>query len=131
MSMQDPVADMLTCVRNAQMMGIRSICVPHSKLKLDILNVLQSEGYIESAEETAEGSKKNISINLKYYEGRPVIERIKRISRPALRVYRGYHALPLVRGGIGISIISTSKGVMADKVARAQRLGGEILCTVE
>lgn len=131
MSMQDPVADMLTCIRNAQAMGIQKIKMPHSNLKGEILNVLQQEGYIESSEVVAEGNKKVVSVTLKYYEGRKVIEKIKRISRPALRVYRGYDDIPLVRGGIGISIISTPKGVMADKQARAQKLGGEVICTVE
>ena len=131
MSMQDPVADMLTCIRNAQAMGIQKIKMPHSNLKGEILNVLQQEGYIESSDVVAEGCKKVVSVTLKYYEGRPVIEKIKRISRPALRVYRGYDKLPSVRGGIGISIISTPKGVMADKNARAQKLGGEVICTVE
>lgn len=131
MSMQDPVADMLTCIRNAQAMNIKKITMPHSKLKVEILNVLKQEGYIESSEVVADGNKNNIEVALKYYQGLPVIEKIKRISRPALRVYRGYSKLPLVRGGIGISIISTPKGVMADKLARAQKLGGEVICTVE
>lgn len=131
MSMQDPVADMLTCIRNAQMMGIKEIKVPYSNLKEQMLAVLHTEGYIGKYEVTEDGNKKNIGISLKYYEGRPVIEKIKRISRPALRVYKGHQDLPVVRGGTGISVISTPKGVMADKVARSQRLGGEVLCTVE
>lgn len=131
MSMQDPVADMLTCIRNAQAMGIQKITMPHSKLKIEILNVLEQEGYIVSSGVVADGNKKNIEVALKYFQGRPVIEKIKRISRPALRVYRGHNKLPLVRGGIGISIISTPRGVMADKLARAQKLGGEVICTVE
>jgi small subunit ribosomal protein S8 len=131
--MQDPVADMLTRVRNAQAMGIQIIKVPHSKLKNEILQVLKSEGYIESIEEINEGakSKKALQVTLKYYQGRPVIEKIKRISKPALRVYKGYEDLPVVRGGLGIAIVSTPKGVMADKAARAQQVGGEVLCTVE
>lgn len=131
MSVQDPVADLLTCVRNAQMMSIKQIHVPHSKLKVEILKVLKEEGYIENAEVVADGSKKNILIKLKYYEGRPVIEKIKRVSRPALRVYKGYNKLPLVRGGLGILIVSTPKGVMTDKAARLHKVGGEVLCTVE
>src|SRR5437870_143061 len=111
MSLQDPVADLLTCVRNAQMMGIQEVRVPHSNLKVQILRVLKDEGFIEDAEEITEGNKKDILIKLKYYQGRPVIEKIKRISRPALRVYRGYNKLPVVRGGLGIVIVSTPKGV--------------------
>ena len=133
MSMQDPVADLLTRVRNAQTMGIQVIKVPYSNLKNEILQVLKSEGYIESIEVLNENekSKKTLQVTLKYYQGRPVIEKIKRISKPALRVYKGYEDLPVVRGGLGIAIVSTPKGVMADKVARAQQVGGEVLCTVE
>lgn len=131
MSMQDPVADMLTCIRNAQMMGIQEIRVPFSSLKSNILRVLQEEGFIEKFEVTSEGNKKDLLVTLKYYQGRPVIEIIKRISKPALRVYRSYEKLPLVRGGLGITIISTPQGVMSDKMARAQKVGGELLCTVE
>ena len=131
MSMQDPVADMLTCIRNAQMIGNVNIRLPHSKLKTEILRVLQDEGYIESFEVVAANNKQDITVKLKYYQGRPVIEKIKRVSRPALRIYRGYDQIPLVRGGLGIAIISTPQGVMADKAARAQKVGGEVLCTVE
>lgn len=131
MSMQDPVADMLTCIRNAQMMGIQKIRMPHSNLKVQILNVLKSEGYIEDSEVISFDNKKDISVILKYYQGQPVIEKIKRVSRPALRVYKGYEKLPLVRGGLGIAIISTPKGVMSDKTARLEKVGGEVLCTVE
>jgi small subunit ribosomal protein S8 len=131
MSMQDPVADLLTRIRNAQAMGIGEIRLPHSNLKTEILRVLQEEGYIENFEVVAENNKKDIQVGLKYFQGRPVIEKIKRISRPALRVYKGYDEIPVVRGGLGISIISTPKGVMADKTARAQKVGGEVLCTVE
>lgn len=131
MSLQDPVADMLTSIRNAQMMGIQDVCVPHSSLKAEILNVLKDEGFIEDSQIKTEGNKRDIQVKLKYYQGRPVIEKIKRVSRPALRVYRGYSKLPLVRGGLGILIVSTPKGVMTDKAARAQKVGGEVLCTVE
>ncbi len=131
MSMQDPVADMLTCIRNAQKMGILKITMPHSSLKVSMLNVLKEEGYIEELEVVATGNKKDISVVLKYFQGRPVIEKIKRVSRPALRIYRGYDEISAVRGGLGISIISTPKGVMSDKAARAQKVGGEVLCTVE
>ncbi|RDI46963.1 30S ribosomal protein S8 [Aquicella lusitana] len=131
MSMQDPVADMLTIIRNAQAMGIQKVHMPHSNLKREILRVLKEEGFIEDFEVVASGNKKNIQVALKYYQGSPVIEKIVRISRPALRIYKGYDQLPQVRGGLGISIISTPKGVMSDKTARAQQVGGEVLCTVE
>jgi small subunit ribosomal protein S8 len=131
MSMQDPVADLLTCIRNAQAIGNKSIRVPHSQLKVELLNVLKDQGYIEDIEVVAADNKKDIQVGLKYYQGRPVIERIDRISKPALRVYKGCDELPLVRGGLGIAIISTPMGVMTDKAARAKRVGGEILCTVE
>ena len=131
MSMQDPVADLLTRIRNAQMIGIREVQLPFSNIKTEILRVLKEEGFIESYESKADGAKKDISIKLKYYQGKPVIERIKRISRPALRIYRACRELPQVRGGLGIAIISTPKGVMTDKAARTQNVGGEVLCTVE
>lgn len=131
MSMQDPVADMLTRIRNAQMIGIEKISMPHSIFKSEILKVLQDEGFIKSFEVKAADAKKTVDVTLKYYQGRPVIEKIKRISRPALRVYKGYDQIPLVRGGLGIAIVSTPKGVMSDKAARAQQVGGELLCTVE
>lgn len=131
MSMQDPVADMLTRLRNAQAMGILNVSMPHSNLKSEILRVLKEEGFIEDFEVVASDNKKDLQVVLKYYQGLPVIEKIKRISRPALRVYRGYHELPLVRGGLGIAIISTPKGVMTDKMARTQQVGGEVLCSVE
>lgn len=131
MSMQDPVADMLTCIRNAQMIGNKSIRTPYSKFKTEILSVLKDEGFVDSFEVVVEDNKKDIQVQLKYYQGKPVIEKIKRISRPALRVYKGHDKLPIVRGGLGIAIVSTPKGVMADKTARAQKVGGEVLCTVE
>jgi small subunit ribosomal protein S8 len=131
MSMQDPVADMLTRLRNAQTMGIREVTLPYSKLKLGMLNVLKEEGYIESFAELDTNGKKDIHVALKYYEGRPVMEKIKRISRPALRVYRGSQEIPSIRGGLGIAIVSTPKGVMSDKSARALNVGGEVLCTIE
>jgi len=132
MSMQDPIADMLTRIRNAQMVGEKQITMPASKLKVLILKVLQEEGYITSYETLkADDGKTNISVILKYYLGRPVIEKIKRISRNGLRIYRSADKLPIVRAGMGIAIISTSKGVMTERSARAQKLGGEVLCTVE
>lgn len=131
MSMQDPIADMLTRIRNAQAVGEKQVLMPHSNLKAAILEVLKSEGYILGFETLAADGKKDLRVALKYYEGRPVIEKIQRASRPGLRVYRHSHDLPKVLGGMGIAIISTSKGVMTEKSARAQRLGGEVLCTVE
>ncbi len=131
MSMQDPVADMLTNIRNAQAMGIREVTTPYSRFKTEILNVLKDEGFIESHETITTENKKNIKIVLRYYQGRPVIEKIKRVSRPALRVYSNCEDLPLIRGGLGIAIITTPQGVMTDKTARAKGTGGEIVCTVE
>lgn len=131
MSLQDPVSDMLTSIRNAQMMGIQKVRSPYSNFKTEILEVLKEEGFIESFEVLTEEKKRNIQVTLKYYQGRPVIEKIKRVSRPALRVYRGYDKIPLVRGGLGIAIVSTPNGVMSDKSARTKKVGGEILCTVE
>lgn len=131
MSMQDPVADMLTRIRNAQSMGITKIRLPYSNFKNQILEVLKEEGYVGDFETINFDNKKDLEVNLKYYQGRPVIEKIKRISKPAMRVYRGSDQLPLVRGGLGLAIVSTPKGVMSDRSARAQKVGGEILCTVE
>ena len=130
MSMQDPVADMLTRIRNAQAMGIQKVNIPHSKLKSEMLNVLQQEGFIEGFEVVPNGKNKDLKVTLKYYQGRPVIKKIKRVSRPALRVYKGYDEFPVVRGGLELSLCPP-KGVMADKVARAQKVGGEVLCSVE
>lgn len=131
MSMQDPIADMLTSIRNAQAMGIPKVRLPHSNFKSEILSVLKEEGFIENFETISNENKKDLSIILKYHQGRPVIEKINRVSRPALRIYKSCDQLPLVHGGLGIAIISTPKGVMADKAARAQKVGGEVLCTVE
>jgi small subunit ribosomal protein S8 len=129
--MQDPIADMLTRIRNAQMIGEKQITLPASKLKVSILKVLLEEGYITSYESFKTDGKTNLGVTLKYYQGRPVIEKIKRTSRNGLRIYRGADKLPIVRAGMGIAIISTSKGVMTERNARAQNLGGEVLCTVE
>lgn len=131
MSMQDPVADLLTRIRNAQQMGIKQVQLPYSNIKNEILRVLQEEGFIESYETKTDGAKKDLSVTLKYYQGRPVIETINRVSRPALRIYKQCSKLPKVRGGLGIAIISTPKGVMTDRAARTQNVGGEVLCTVE
>jgi len=131
MSMQDPIADMLTRIRNAQAVGEKQVSMPSSKLKVAILDVLKSEGYIDNHEVTVDDGKKKLNVLLRYYQGRPVIEKIKRISRTGLRVYKTADNLPKVRAGMGIAIISTSKGVMTERAARAQNLGGEVLCTVE
>ncbi|GIK26466.1 MAG: 30S ribosomal protein S8 [Rhodocyclales bacterium] len=130
MSMTDPVADMLTRIRNAQMAQKNSVAMPSSKLKVAIAAVLKDEGYIDDfAVREAEG-KSQLDIALKYYAGRPVIERIERISRPGLRVYKGSGDLPRVMNGLGIAIVSTPKGVMTDRRARATNVGGEVLCIV-
>lgn len=131
MSMQDPVADLLTCMRNAQMIGNKTVRLPHSTLKSEILRVLKEEGFIENFETISFDNKRDLLVTLKYYQGRPVIEKINRVSRPALRKYQGYQELPEIRGGLGIAIISTPQGVMTDKTARLQKVGGEVLCTVE
>src|SRR3990167_8314662 len=123
MSLQDPVADMLTCIRNAQKMGIQKICMPHSRLKTEILKVLKDEGFVGEYEVLDAGNnKKKLQVLLKYHQGTPVIEKIDRVSRPALRIYKGYDQIPLVRGGLGIAIVSTPKGVMSDKAARANKV---------
>lgn len=130
MSMQDPIADMLTRIRNGQMASKTSVSMPASKLKLAIANVLADEGYILGAGVSEEGAKRTLTIDLKYYEGRPVIEEIQRASRPSLRKYVGKDDVPTVRGGLGVSIVSTSRGVMSDRAARKAGIGGEVLCTV-
>ena len=129
MSMQDPVADMLTRIRNAQQVKYPGVSMPSSKLKVALATVLRDEGYISDFS-VSEGPKPVLSIDLKYHEGRAVIDDIKRVSRPGLRIYRDRKALPTVRGGMGIAVISTCKGVMTDRAARKAGLGGEVLCTV-
>ena len=129
MSMQDPVADMLTCIRNAHHRSKPEVVMPSSKLKASVAKVLQDEGYIEGYS-VSEEVKPKLTLNLKYFEGKPVIEEIVRISKPSLRQYSGSNDLPKVRSGLGIAIVSTSKGVMTDRAARAAGIGGEILCTV-
>ncbi len=131
MSMHDPISDMVTRIRNAQAVGEKHVKFPASKFKMSILKVLQEEGYILSFGEIEAEGKKNITVELKYYQDKPVIERIKRVSTPGLRIYRGSNALPTVRAGMGIAIVSTPKGVMTERAARAQKLGGEVLCLVE
>jgi len=113
------------------MIGIQQVDLSYSNFKNEILNVLKAEGYIEDFTVVTADNKKNLQVTLKYFRGRPVIEKLKRISRPALRVYRGCQDLPVVRSGLGVAIISTPKGVMTDRAARAQQVGGEVLCTVE
>ena len=130
MSMSDPVADMLTRIRNSQMAEKSMVKMPSSKLKEAIAKVLQDEGYIESFAVRQDAGKAELVIELKYYAGRPVIERIERISRPGLRIYRGKDGFPKVMNGLGIAIISTPKGVMTDRQARNANVGGEVLCVV-
>ncbi len=130
MSMTDPVADMLTRIRNGQAAGKKSIKQPSSKLKIAIANVLKAEGYILDYALETNGSHTEMTIDLKYYRGEPVIESIKRVSRPGLRIYKSKDELPKVLGGLGIAIISTSKGVMTDRAAREIGHGGEVICTV-
>jgi small subunit ribosomal protein S8 len=130
MSMSDPIADMLTRIRNAQSVEKPVVSMPSSKLKVAIAQVLKEEGYIDSFEVKSEGVKSELEISLKYYAGRPVIERIERVSRPGLRIYRGRDAIPTVMNGLGVAIVTTPKGVMTDRKARATGVGGEVLCYV-
>ena len=130
MSMTDPIADMLVRIKNALAVGKPQVSMPASKMKLAIANVLKSEGYISDFRVSGEGAKAALEISLKYYEGKPVIETLKRVSRSGLRHYRGKDALPKVLNGLGVAIISTSKGIMTDTQARQQGVGGEVLCIV-
>jgi small subunit ribosomal protein S8 len=130
MSMTDPIADMLTRIRNAQAATKAQVRMPASKLKTAIAEVLKSEGYIADFAIVGTEGKTELTISLKYFEGKPVIETIQRVSRPGLRVFRGKDELPKVLGGLGVAIISTSHGVMSDRVARAAGHGGEVLCIV-
>ena len=131
MSMSDPIADLLTRIRNAQAMSKSSVTMPASKMKLAIAEVLKSEGYIEDVISVDLGSNKRaMEIKLKYFQGKPVIAEIDRVSRPGLRRYSAKGELPSVRAGLGVAIVSTSKGVMTDRAARAAGVGGEVLCTV-
>jgi small subunit ribosomal protein S8 len=128
--MHDPIADMLTRIRNAQRADKVAVCMPSSKVKVAIAQVLKDEGYVDSFSVQANDGKPTLHIDLKYYAGRPVIERIERVSRPGLRVYKGSAEIPQVMNGLGVAIVSTSKGVMTDRKARAQGVGGELLCIV-
>lgn len=130
MSMSDPIADLLTRIRNAQMVAKSTVVVPSSKVKVAIAQVLKDEGYIDGFQVKADGKKSELEIALKYYAGRPVIERIERVSRPGLRVYKGCEKLPQVMNGLGVAIVTTPKGVMTDRKARAAGVGGEVLCYV-
>ena len=131
MSMSDPIADMLTRIRNAQSSNKESVQMPSSKVKVAISKLLQDEGYIKGFSLVeSDGVKKAISIDLKYYESKPVIESIKRVSRPGLRVFRGKDDLPSVLGGLGVAVISTSRGIMSDREAKKQGFGGEVICAI-
>lgn len=129
MSMQDPIADMLTRIRNGQAANKVAVSMPSSKLKVAIANVLVEEGYIESVK-VLDGVKPELEITLKYFQGKPVVESIQRVSRPGLRIYKRKDELPKVMGGLGVAVVSTSKGVMTDRKARQEGLGGEIICYV-
>jgi small subunit ribosomal protein S8 len=130
MSMTDPIADMLTRIRNAQMVEQAVVAMPSSKVKLAIAKVLQDEGYIDAFKVSGDEVKPVLEIALKYYAGRPVIEKIERVSKPGLRIYKSKDDIPRVMNGLGIAIVSTSHGVMTDRKARATGIGGEVLCIV-
>ncbi|SDM13536.1 SSU ribosomal protein S8P [Modicisalibacter muralis] len=129
MSMQDTLADMFTRIRNAQMATKEAVAMPSSKLKVEVARVLKQEGYISDFA-VAEGAKPELSVTLKYFEGKPVIEHIQRVSKPSLRIYKGKGELPKVADGLGVAIVSTSQGVMTDRAARQAGVGGEVICTV-
>lgn len=129
MSMQDTLADMITRIRNGHMASKKAVAMPSSKMKVSVAAVLKSEGYI--TDYSVEGDVKPVlNVELKYFEGKPVIEEISRVSRPGLRIYKGANDLPKVSGGLGVAIVSTSKGLMSDRAARAAGIGGEVVCTV-
>ena len=130
MSMSDPIADMLTRIRNAQRVDKTDVVMPSSKLKVAIAGVLKDEGYIDGFNVVANDGKPELHIGLKYYAGRPVIERLERVSRPGLRVYKGRDAIPQVMNGLGVAIVTTPRGVMTDRKARQTGVGGEVLCYV-
>lgn len=129
MSMQDPLADMLTRIRNGQMAKHANVTMPSSTMKISVAKVLESEGYISSFS-VEEGVQPELTVDLKYFEGKPVIEKIERVSRPGLRIYKGSQELPKVMGGLGVAIVSTNKGVMSDRAAKAAGVGGEVICYV-
>jgi small subunit ribosomal protein S8 len=130
MSMSDPIGDMLTRIRNAQMVSKAIVAMPASKVKSAIAQVLKDEGYIDGFQVKSDAGKSQLEIALKYYAGRPVIERIERVSRPGLRVYKGAKSIPQVQNGLGVAIVTTPQGVMTDRKARAAGIGGEVLCYV-
>ena len=130
MSMTDPIADMLTRIRNGQAVGKTAVTMPSSKLKVSVAKLLQEEGYINGYSVADESSKPTLSVELKYFQGKPVIDMVQRVSRPGLRIYKGSKELPKVRGGLGVAIISTSKGLMSDRAARSAGHGGEVLAYV-
>lgn len=130
MSMQDPIADMLTRIRNGQAAGKSRVSLPHSRAKERLAELLKNEGFVEEFEVRRDGNKAFIEVQLKYYFGEPVVERLERVSRPGLRVYRGKNDLPRVNAGLGVAVISTSKGLMTDQGAREAGLGGEVVCYV-
>lgn len=130
MSLQDPISDMLTRIRNAQAATKQTVAMPSSTRKVAIAKVLKDEGYIADYSVAPVEGKLTLTVTLKYYEGRPVIESLRRVSRPGLRIYRGKSELPKVIGGLGVAIVSTSRGLMTDRAARAQGIGGEIICYV-
>ena len=131
MTMTDPISDMLTRIRNGQKARKLSVSMPASKAKEAVANVLKDEGYITDFSVSGEGATKELSVELKYFEGVPVIEKIQRASRPGLRIYRGKEDLPKVLGGLGVAIVSTSAGVMSDRQAREKGIGGEVICVVQ
>ncbi len=131
MSMTDPIADMLTRIRNGQNVSLKSVSMPSSRLKESIASVLEAEGYIDGFEVVDQlGNKRELTVSLRYFDGKPVIEKIQKISKPGLRIYRGKDDLPKVMNGLGVAIVSTSEGVMTDRSARAKGFGGEVLCIV-
>lgn len=130
MSMSDPIADMLTRIRNGQAVGKTAVTMPSSKLKVSVAKLLQEEGYVSGYSVADDSSKPTLSVELKYFQGKPVIDMVQRVSRPGLRIYKGSKELPKVRGGLGVAIISTSKGLMSDRAARAAGHGGEVLAYV-
>ena len=130
MSMSDPIADMFTRIRNAQRVDKQTVAMPSSKLKVAIATVLKDEGYIDGFQVKENSGKPELEVQLKYYAGRPVIERLERVSRPGLRVYKGRHDIPSVMNGLGVAIVTTPRGVMTDRKARQNGIGGEVLCYV-
>lgn len=130
MSMSDPIADMLTRIRNGQTVDKTEVVMPSSKLKVAIAQVLKDEGYIDGFSVVANNGKPELHVGLKYYAGRPVIERLERVSRPGLRVYKNHQTIPQVMNGLGVAIVSTPKGVMTDRKAREAGIGGEVICYV-